>query len=276
MSDLEQYAITYARRGWAVFPLFGVVDGRCECRRGDCDWASKYGKHPRTLNGFKDATTGEEQIAKWWEIWPHSNVGIRTGSGLVVVDVDPRNGGERALEELIAGRPFPRTPTVYTGGGGLHFYFAGEAERTGGAALGPGVDVKGDGGYVVGPPSLHGSGERYAWLVFDQDPSPLPHYLRPTPRPPTVLPTNERRSPPYMQGALASACDRVRSAPVGERNDTLNREAFALFRFLRSPDFNARHACGVLEAAAIAAGLPREEARRTLASALEARMSGAA
>ena len=93
----------------------------------------------------------------------HWNVAIATGEGLVVLDIDPRNGGDATLATLLSekGETLPETPAVATGGGGWHYYFAGDAP---GRVLGPGLDLKGAGGYVVAPPSTHASGTRYRWL----------------------------------------------------------------------------------------------------------------
>src|SRR5438034_3590275 len=101
-------ALDYARRGWAVIPL---VPG---------------GKTPLTAHGYKDGTTDEAKIRSWWAKTPSANVGIVTGaeSGLVVLDVDPRNGGEITLDELIAEHgKLPDTVVAITGGGGRHIFF---------------------------------------------------------------------------------------------------------------------------------------------------------
>jgi hypothetical protein len=108
-------ALAYATRGWPVLPLHSVQNGRCTCGAAAC---RSTGKHPRTANGIKDATTDLEQIKQWWACWPEANIGIATGaaSGLVVVDVDPRNGGKESLERLQeAHGPFD-TYTVSSGG----------------------------------------------------------------------------------------------------------------------------------------------------------------
>jgi KaiC/GvpD/RAD55 family RecA-like ATPase len=139
-------ALEYAHRGWPVFPVKGKI--------------------PRTEHGFKDATTNEPQIREWWESWPACGVGIATGavSGLVVLDVDPRNGGDVTLEGLEEKLgPIPRTVQALTGGDGLHFYFRHPGRAVSCGSLGPGIDLKGDGGYVVAPPSPHPTGHAYWW-----------------------------------------------------------------------------------------------------------------
>nr|WP_278286936.1 bifunctional DNA primase/polymerase [Tepidiforma thermophila] len=151
----REAALAYARRGWKVLPL------------------KPRGKEPLTEHGVHDATTDPAAIEAWWRRWPKANVGIATGapSGLAVLDIDPRNGGDVALERLLAehggwGVPtdaggHPETYTVLTGGGGAHYYFAADGPVPS-RKLAPGVDLKGDGGYVVAPPSVHPSGRPYA------------------------------------------------------------------------------------------------------------------
>lgn len=147
-----QSALWYAKQGFHVFPVHGIVRGQCTCPSGTLCYAP--GKHPRTNHGFTDATTDEETIKRWYAKWPDAGVAIATGlSGLVVLDIDPRNRGEKSLAEL---PPLPPTPRVLTGGGGWHYYFrkppGGEFP---GFVLAHGIDVKADGGYVIAPPSAH-------------------------------------------------------------------------------------------------------------------------
>jgi len=162
-------ALSYARRGWPVLP----------CR--------PRGKAPLTARGVLDATRDQERIKHWWRAAPRANVGIRTGveSGLIVVDVDPRGGGDEGLWELEQRYTrLPPTAEALTGGGGRHLYFEHPGGRVRCAtALGgySGVDLKADGGYVVAPPSLHASGRRYTWevnsAVGDVPLAPAPAWL---------------------------------------------------------------------------------------------------
>ena len=156
-------ALTYARRGWPVFPIHSARDGQCSCGRPDCP---SIGKHPRTLHGLKDATTDELRIQEWWSQWPDANVGIVTGtrSGLVVLDIDRRNGGDDSLADLErAHGSLPKTIQSLTGGGGQHYFFEHPGGSIKSRPIAEGVDIKADGGYVVAPPSGHISGRTYEW-----------------------------------------------------------------------------------------------------------------
>jgi hypothetical protein len=160
-SALIASVLSYAAQGRSVFPLHTIKAGMCSCGKPDCD---SPGKHPRTAHGLSDATTDETQLREWWTKWPDANVGIRTGGGLVVLDVDRRHDGHGTLSRFPA---LPPTSRVKTGNGWHHYFFCdGEVPNSTGTettGLGPGLDVRGDGGYVVAPPSLHHSGAVYGW-----------------------------------------------------------------------------------------------------------------
>jgi len=169
MTDAERTckaAIAYADLGFLVLPLWSAHDGRCDCGRADCRIP---GKHP---HGLKDATRDKTVICSWFSDGQLVNIGIRTGpeSGILVVDVDPRHGGNESLAAL---GELPTTATVETGGGGRHYDFkypAGADIRNSAAKLGPGLDIRANGGYVVAPPSKHISGREYKWLIDPQGP----------------------------------------------------------------------------------------------------------
>ena len=159
-------ALAYAKRlTWAVLPLHSVnADGTCTCRKPECD---SIGKHPRTKHGFHEATRDQEQISQWWTQWPDANIGVRTGaeSGIVVIDIDPRKGGDDSFEDLEKeiGK-LPDTAEQHTGSGGRHliFNYPGKEVKCSRSELGSGIDVKGDGGYIVVPPSWNANGP-YVW-----------------------------------------------------------------------------------------------------------------
>jgi hypothetical protein len=276
-------AIVYARRGWPVFPCHSPVARRAACTCGMPDCGSP-GKHPRVRNGLNAATTDELQVRRWWGRWPHANVGIRTGaeSGLVVVDVDPAHGGAESLDRLVSvhGRFFDGTRTVRTGGGGWHFYFRhpGELVRNDtGRRLGPGIDVRGDGGYVLAPPSLHSTGNRYELDEPRREVAALPEWLverlarEPNrPRFPSPDPVHGPHAQRWADAAFAGELDRLRSAQEGARNDTLNRIAFRLGQIVAAGALDEHRVRAALVQGAQAIGLGEREAVSTVESGLNA------
>jgi len=134
---------------------------------------------------FQGRRAGPEEIKGWFRHWRDANVGIVTGSisRLIVLDIDPKHGGDDALAEL-ESRHGPLGPTVevLTGGGGRHFYFASpDGEIRNRAGLAQGIDLRGDGGYIVAPPSIHPSGRPYRWIAGhapDECPmAPMPRWI---------------------------------------------------------------------------------------------------
>ena len=161
-----EHAREYAALGWPVFPLHEVVGGSCSCRSSSC---RSPGKHPRIGGGVTKATTDRIQIDKWWQRSPSSSIGVATGkpSGLIALDIDRGNCGFKSLDQLISEiGALPKTPTQKTGGDGLHYLFSAPSKviRNSASKLGTGIDIRGNGGYIVAPPSGHISGQAYQWL----------------------------------------------------------------------------------------------------------------
>jgi putative DNA primase/helicase len=204
-NQVRDAALEYAREGLAVLPLHSPRGGGCSCRRP----CTNVGKHPRTKHGLNDATTDPDVIRRWWKTWPDANVAIRTGavSKLAVLDVDPRHGGVDSLRAL---GPLPETALSETGGGGYHIAFShpGGHVKTTANSLGPGLDIRADGGYIVAPPSLHASGKRYAWKLH---PSQIPLAALPE-----KLHPGRRKDPAVERGQAAHM-----AIPEGARNATL-------------------------------------------------------
>ena len=177
IDKMKQAAFTYAEIGWSVLPLHSIVDGHCTCGRSDCGSA---GKHPRTPHGVQDAAADIDTINKWWDEWPDANVGIATGaiSGFFVLDVDGETG-ERSLAELQSKYgQLPDTLETITGGGGRHLLFQYPNKRIKNkVSLTHGLDIRGDGGYIVGPPSTHKSGRNYEWKNYDIAMAEAPDWL---------------------------------------------------------------------------------------------------
>lgn len=209
--SVVEAAHRYADLGWSVLPLHAIRNERCTCGKSDCP---SPGKHPRTRNGVKDATTDHVAIDQWFEAWPDSNVGIATGkaSGLVVVDVDPRNGGFESMEKI----ELPPTRMVETGGGGFHYLYA-YADSVAQHVIATGVDVKADGGYIVAAPSNHISGGTYSWID---------EAVKLAPAPPIALNGSARKTGPVVvEPDQKQRFADILSTDVGEgaRNDTLTQ-----------------------------------------------------
>jgi hypothetical protein len=153
-TTLGECACEYAERGLSVLPAEGKAP-------------------PLIRGGFKSASNDPDKVRGWWKRWPDANIGIACDkSDLVVLDVDPRSDGFDTLDELESMCELPDTPCSQTGGDGLHAFF-----RFPGVALKgklPGIDIKHH-GYVIAPPSMHASGQRYEWILdLDQPFSSLP------------------------------------------------------------------------------------------------------
>lgn len=155
-------ALGFAQKGMRVFPLFEPAGlGVCSC--GAAEKCDSIGKHPRIGGGLKGATTDEKQIRDWWKRWPKANIGFATGSGSFVLDVDYGNDGDESLAALEGeyedlSDDHPRVNT----GNGVHYYFKVDGEvRNSASKIGPGLDIRGDGGYVVASGSVHGNGTVY-------------------------------------------------------------------------------------------------------------------
>jgi putative DNA primase/helicase len=148
--------------------MHAIRDGKCACPKGNA--CERAGKHPITEHGVNDATADREQIERWWTANSNANIGIATGrkSGIIVLDVDPRNGGVKRLKR--GNRklgPLPDTVTALTGGGGSHLIFKYPSfavkKDTSGKKFGRGLDVLSDGCIMIAPPSRHATGGRYRW-----------------------------------------------------------------------------------------------------------------
>lgn len=179
MSAKLDAALAYARLGWRVLPLHSAREGRCSCGREDCKSPAKHPHGLLAASGVKDATSDEETIRRWWRAEPEANVAVATGraSGVVVLDRDDGHGGEGTLKrvvEAIGEATINQTPTATAiTGQGKHYYFrhpgAEDLRNWQGRDDLPGLDFRGDGGYVVAPPSTHISGRAYSWQIRPEE-----------------------------------------------------------------------------------------------------------
>lgn len=197
-------ALMYLSRGWAVIPL------------------EPRGKRPLvSWEAFRSQLPSVETIKTWWAQWPDANIGVITGdiSGIVVLDVD----GDAGANSLATVPSIPPTVVCQTGRG-RHYYFRHPGGAVHNAAgLKPGLDRRGDGGYVVAPPSIHESGTPYRWLALED--------YRMAAAPAWLLETTARLSaPPSMRTPMPVGKGQFPGVLEGQRNDALTRLAGRYFR----------------------------------------------
>lgn len=280
--SLLDAARSYGAQGWPVLPVAGVSSaGECGCGRS----CQSPGKHPLSRHGVQEATADPVLIEEWWRRSPGANVGIATGaaSGLIVIDLDLAKGGGESLQTLVAaGHQLAPTLTSHTGGRGLHLFYAQPSGMAIAAAVGrlpglaqalPGIDLCGDGGYVVAPPSIHASGRRYRWdrrWIAD-----LPSWMLPRPMVPTRAATFSLAggASAYGAAALSRELEAVRGLDLVQRNDGLHRAASCLGRLVGGGELAEALVLETLLCAAVAVGLGESEAAATIRSGLRAGMA---
>jgi Bifunctional DNA primase/polymerase, N-terminal len=281
-----RFALAAAQRGWHVFPC--AVGGKQPALRGN--WQHL-------------ATTSPDQVRDWWQRAPY-NIGIACGpSGLVVIDLDRPRDEQDESDDEDPGVLFPlsgadrlsglarRSGERYPGGtyivdtpsGGCHLYFSvagdqgGPRVRNSAGVIAPHIDVRADGGYVVGAGSRIGGrtytdrGARPAAAL----PPWLAHLIRDSHEPPPVAaprpPVTDRgQGRAYAMAALRAETNRVASARPGTRNDTLNRAAFSLGQLVAAGLIPPIPVITGLISAAMHAGLSEQEAARTVRSGMAA------
>jgi len=201
-TTLLDAALDYLRKGWSVIPLKG--------KRPTIVWST-----------FQNVRPDESQIRAWFSISKLTGIGIVTGriSNMFVLDVDPKKGGQESLGRLqMKCGTLPDTLRVRTGGGGQHFYFCmpqGIEIRNAADLQGyPGLDIRGNGGYVAAPPSKHPSGKRYRWDTSGaEDPAEAPQWLIDlvgADHPQAGVRQSDTSYPPAKIGPIVEGCGFIR------------------------------------------------------------------
>jgi hypothetical protein len=260
MADMLAAALDFIHRDIPVFPV------------------NPDDKHPLTPNGFKDATVDEAQVRAWWIRWPNNMIGIpmgpRSGMWLFDADVDSAKGldGPKELAQLTAQHgPLPETLASSTPRGGSHFHFFwnGVDIRNSVSKIAPGLDVRGDGGYAIVPPSTRTDGRAYTWCGSVSEPAEAPQWLidkalhasakpKRAQQQSTASPasTSSPRDHAWALKALEIECAAVAGTPPGTRNHRLNVAAFSLGQIIatggldeqevRDRLFEAAETCGLV------------------------------
>lgn len=268
MSSLLQTALECAKLGFYVFPL---GDKSKKPRIEGEDWE-------------EIATTDPAKIKEWWGKFPRANIGLAAGkSGLIVIDVDPHNGGNIDLLPLEDDEK--KTVISLTGGDGEHYLYRQPkgVEFGNGNTMPKGIDSRGHGGYIVAPGSIHDeTGKPYAWKPGaspkDLKPLSLPYALgkllktkEDEERPPVTTPPAIRSNGlhPYALAAMQNELQALATAPVSDRNNQLNRSAFSLGQLVAGGELSESEVATALEHTALAIGLTPRETAKTLKSGLE-------
>jgi hypothetical protein len=278
-------AIKLARLGLSVIPVASDANGK----RALTKWKP-----------YQERRATEDEIRRWWRRWPEAAVGIVTGpiSGVVVVDIDPRHGGDKAWRDLIWRHGSPEwTWRAFTPSSGEHWYFRlpqGASWRNTAGIIGPGIDSRAAGGLVLAPPSVRHDGRSYVWAYggcpFDvsadelaadlADPPPwlaatLDSAGRLTARQ-TQVPSVPARpiaiKDAYVKRVVESELNRLLDAVDGDRNEALNRTAYALGRFVGPKALDADDVRQRLFHIGCRIGLTKSECLATIASGVSAGM----
>jgi hypothetical protein len=258
-------ALAYAARGWQCFPL------------------KPQTKEPATRRGFYDATTNPATLRRWFENFPY-NVGIRTGapSNIFVVDIDGVAGFASLAEiECEHGR-LPPTLLSSTGNGRHYWFATRDPIPCSTAKIGAGVDVKGDGGYVVAPNSTHPNGKTYRWFDDSKSPAAAPDWLLQLARTrksiseralETIKPRNGEPSA-YGRVALDREIADLAATPPGYRNHFLNRVAFRLFQLVAGGELDQALVEDRLIEACKANGLVKDDGLRSVLATVASARAG--
>jgi hypothetical protein len=279
MTMLDE-AILCAERGWYVFP--------CNPKT----------KRPLTADGFYAATRDPAVIEQWWKRWPRAMIAVRCGpeSGFFAVDLDLDSAkqldGVAKFTALQNGRMLPDTITVETPRGGRHLWFAwADGVRNSESKLAPGIDVRGQGGYVIVPPSRTADGAEYQFVNDNPDgPAQAPQWLLDL-----ILANKLKRKSDherttggnaggapagnadnYGRAALERECATVTTTPPGRRNAALNAAAFSLGQLVGGSLLGESEVRDRLYAAALACGVVKDDGAKaaadTISSGLDAGM----
>ncbi|MGB4101442.1 MAG: bifunctional DNA primase/polymerase [Alphaproteobacteria bacterium] len=232
-------------------------------------------KVPTCPSGFKAASSNPDEVRRLWAQYPGILAGVPTGtiSGIAALDIDPRHGGNQWLAEYAP--KLPKTRTNRTRSGGVHFIFQHPSGlRNSTSRIAPGVDVRAEGGCVIWWPAAG------LPILDDTPPAPWPEWLLTMALPPPLPPPQHNPVPSvdygnvgnaYAHAALRRAAANVAAAAEGTRNSTLNRESWALMRFVATGLLDPQAVADTLTTAAFSAGLSRGETIATLTSVLRAR-----
>ncbi|MDP9854522.1 bifunctional DNA primase/polymerase [Agrobacterium tumefaciens] len=269
----------YVAQGWPVFPCRSHAEENVDQATGEIITLSE--KTPLTPNGFKGATRFARIIERWWSDWPDAAVGLPTGekTGFFALDIDNKPGGANGfdwLSEMEAEHgPLPDTARVTSPNGGLHIYFKYVVGTRNRGALGAGVDIRSEGGYVLAAGSTMANGRSYKWETDTREIADAPAWLLDL-----LLP---KSAPAHTQYSLSAATNNayvdaavdreladLAGAPMGTRNNALNDAAFSIGTIVGAGAIDEAEARALLQDAARGWGRDWSRCCKTIENGLKA------
>lgn len=281
-------ALSYLEHKWPTFPCRSAEEVTDEYDPDTGELVVYGAKTPLVSNGFKGATLSDRIVRELWRRNPRAAVGIPTGerTGVFVLDIDMKAdaNGYLWLDEM-EGRygDLPITAQASTPSGGRHIYFKYVKGTRNRGALGAGVDIRSEGGYVLAPGSVMATGKAYEWIDHDSHGMPaiadapewLLELLLPKAATHSTAPTytgasgaNER----YVERAVQAELDDLASTPMGNRNNRLNDASFALGTFVGAGGLSESEARGLLQDVARGWGRDLPRCLKTIDNGLKAGM----
>lgn len=279
--EMHALATSYVANEWPVFPTRAAPEESVDPRTGEI--VTHNAKTPYTPRGLKDATTVPHIVDVWWtRKYPSAMVGIPTGKaiGAWVLDVDPKSGGYETLAALEADNDIlPDTRTARTPSGGRHYYFAHHEGVRNRGAMGAGLDVRGEGGFVISPGSVMADGRTYTW-DNDNDILPAPEWLLEMVIKKEPVATANTTGAPIRseipEAYFAAAVDRelsdLQATPMGGRNNALNDSAFKIGTLVAAGGLTEGQARDLLQAVAREWGRDWAQCCKTIENGLKAGM----
>lgn len=280
MTPLE-LAQHYVAQGWPVFPCRSHAEENVDQATGEIITLGE--KTPLTPNGFKGATRFPRIIERWWSDWPDAAVGLPAGekTGFFALDIDNKPGGANGfdwLAEMEAEHgPLPDTARVTSPNGGLHIYFKYVVGTRNRGALGAGVDIRSEGGYVLAAGSTMANGRSYRWETDTREIADAPAWLLDL-----LLPKSAPAHTQYNLSAATNnayvdaAVDReladLAGAPMGTRNNALNDAAFSIGTIVGAGAISEAEARALLQDVARGWGRDWSRCCKTIENGLKAGM----
>lgn len=274
-----ELARSYVEQGLPIFPCRSASTETIDQATGEIVTLGE--KTPLTTNGFKAATKFPRILERWWSDWPDAAVGLPTGSptGFFALDIDNKPGGANGFDWLsdmeAEHGPLPDTARVISPNGGMHIYFKYVVGTRNRGALGAGVDIRSEGGYVLAAGSTMSNGRQYKWVGDTREIADAPAWLLDLLLPKSA-PThsnytaNATTNNVYVDAAVDRELLELAGEPMGNRNNALNDAAFSLGQWVGGGHLSESEARALLQDVARGWGRDWTRCCKTIENGLKA------